>query len=105
MGAADDARWQSGWRRGVTLLSHLAPDPQAELLAMIWGPRFDRDQALSLLLQWPRVSTSALQVVEKAARRYDSLTPHQQERLRRKALGALQPQHAVVDNAACRASC
>lgn len=103
MGAAE-ARWHSGWRRGVTLLSHLAQDPQAELLAMIWGPRFDRDQALSLLLQWPRVSTSALQVVEKAARRYDGLSPHQQERLRRKALQALQPQRGVVDNAACPAS-
>lgn len=103
MGAAD-ARWQSGWRRGVTLLSHLAPEPQAELLAMIWGPRFDRDQALALLVQWPRVSTSALHVVDRAASRYDSLSPHQQERLRRKALQALQPGRTVVDNAPCPAS-
>lgn len=81
-------RWRSGWRRGAALLSHLADDPQAELLAMIWGPRFDRDQALELLLQWPRASTTALQVLRQAADHFDRLTPARQERLRRWALQA-----------------
>ena len=31
MGSAD-ARWASGWRRGLALLSHLAEEPEGELL-------------------------------------------------------------------------
>ena len=94
MGSAS-ARWASGWRRGLALLSHLAEEPEGELLAMIWGPRFDRDHAEALLLQWPRQSTQAWQVLRQAADRYDALAPRQQARLRRR----------VSDNAACRASC
>lgn len=86
--AAQGTRWRSGWRRGAALVGHLADDPQAELLAMIWGPRFDREQALQLLLRWPRASTTALQVLQQAADHFDRLTPARQERLRRWALQA-----------------
>lgn len=103
--ASRSARWRSGWRRGVALLGHLAEDPREELLAMVWGPRFDREQAIALLLQWDRASTSALHVLHHAADRYDALAPHQQARVRRLARQGLHWPQRVVDNAACLASC
>ena len=103
--ASASTRWRSGWRQGAALLEHLAEDPRAELLAMIWGPVFDREQAHALLLRWPRVSTTAFQVVAQAAGRFDALTPRQQERLRRRVRLALEPPPRVRDNAACTASC
>jgi hypothetical protein len=106
--ASAGTRWKGGWRRGLALLSHLAEEPAGELLAMIWGPRFDRAQAEALLLAWPRQSTQAWQVLRDAADRYDALAPRQQERLRRRvrddALRLRAPQ-PLSDNAACRASC
>ena len=99
------ARWRSGWRQGMALLSHLAEDPHEELLAMVWGPRFDREQAISLLLQWDRASTTALHVLHQAADRYDALTPCQQARLRRLAREGFSPAVRFVDNAACLESC
>jgi hypothetical protein len=103
--ASTSTRWRSGWRQGAALLDHLADEPRAELLAMIWGPVFDREQAHALLLRWPRVSTTAFQVVAQAAARFDTLTPRQQERLRRRVRLALEPAHRVGDNSACTASC
>lgn len=85
----------SDWRRGVQLVGHLADDPQGELLAMLWGPRFDREQAMALLVRWPRAATTALHVVRQAADRWDALPAHRQQRLRRR----------LMDNAACPASC
>jgi hypothetical protein len=99
------ARWRSGWRQGVALLAHLAEDPREELLAMVWGPRFDREEAIAVLLQWDRASTTALRVLHQAADRYDALRPHQQARVRRLARQGLSPPHQVVDNAACLAFC
>lgn len=72
---------------------------------MIWGPRFDREQALALLLRWERASTSALHVLHQAADRYDALTPHQQARVRRLAGQGFDPPRRLVDNAACLVSC
>jgi hypothetical protein len=103
--AGRSARWRSGWRQGVALLAHLAEDPREELLAMVWGPRFDREQAMRLLLRWERASTSALHVLHQAATRYDALTPNQQARVRRLARKGFGPPQRVVDNAACLASC
>lgn len=103
--ASRSARWRSGWRQGVALLSHLADEPQEELLAMVWGPRFDREQAIALLLRWDRASTTALHVLHLAADRYDALSPHQQARVRRLARQDAGAPHTVVDNAACLASC
>ena len=89
----------------MALLGHLAEDPREELLAMVWGPRFDREQATRLLLHWNRASTSALHVLHQAADRYDALKPHQQKRVRRLARQGFSPPQSVVDNAACLASC
>lgn len=72
---------------------------------MVWGPRFDREQALALLLQWDRASTTALHVLHQAADRYDALRPHQQARVRRLARQGGGAPRRVVDNAACIASC
>lgn len=64
-----------------------AEDPHAELLAMVWGPRFDRQHALDL---WARLShqkpAEALPVLPAllaAADRFDALGTPVQHRLRR----------------------
>ncbi len=90
----------SDWRRGVQLVGHLAADPQDELLAMLWGPRFDREQALSLLARWPRTATTALHVVRQAADRWDALPAYRQAWLRRRLV-----ENASMSAAECPASC
>jgi hypothetical protein len=84
----------SGWRRGIELVGHLADDPPGELMAMLWGPRFDREQAMALLVRWPRAATTALHVMQQSADRWDALPAARQARLRR----------CLMDNVACPAS-
>ena len=62
-------------------------DPHDELLALVWGPRFDREHALWL---WARLSRRApqqavpvLPVLLATAERYDALGLDAQRRLRR----------------------
>jgi hypothetical protein len=62
-------------------------DPHAELLAMVWGPRFDREHALGL---WARLSQRApglaqpvLPALLSLADRFDTLDTLAQHRLRR----------------------
>lgn len=55
-------------------------DPKVELLALVWGPRFDREHGLALAAQQPGVPVAALQA---AAERFDGLRAGQQQRLRR----------------------
>jgi len=64
-----------------------ADDPHAELLAMVWGPRFDREHALGL---WARLSqrqpgeaVPVLPALLSAADRFDALGAPVQQRLRR----------------------
>ena len=64
-----------------------ADDPHAELLALVWGPRFDRQHALDL---WARLSqhspAQALPVLPallEAADRFDALGTPVQHQLRR----------------------
>lgn len=71
---------------GATLLAD-ADDPHAELLALVWGPRFDREHALGL---WARLSQrqpqAALPVLPQllsAADRFDALGTPAQHRVRR----------------------
>ncbi|MDP3522313.1 MAG: hypothetical protein Q8S02_17005 [Hydrogenophaga sp.] len=71
---------------GATLLAD-ADDPHAELLTLVWGPRFDREHALGL---WARLSQrqpqAALPVLPqllKAADRFDAMDAPVQQRLRR----------------------
>ncbi len=59
-----------------------AADPHAELLAMVWGSRFDREHAKDLLERQPRVLPGALQSVMAAADSFDRLSGARQRRLR-----------------------
>ena len=60
-----------------------AADPHAELLALVWGPRFDREHARALLAQQPRLLPGAAQSIMAAADSFDRLPPPRQQRLRR----------------------
>lgn len=64
-----------------------AEDPHAELLTLFWGPRFDREHALSL---WARASrrepveaAPLLPQLLAAGDRFDALAREDQQRLRR----------------------
>jgi hypothetical protein len=67
---------------GATLLATTSA-PHAELMAMVWGPRFDREHALGL---WSELSdqnsSAALQALLCAADSFDALTAPEQQRLR-----------------------
>ncbi len=62
-------------------------DPHDELLALVWGPRFDREHALEL---WARLSRRqpaeavlTLPAILSAADRFDGMDTGAQQRLRR----------------------
>ena len=62
-------------------------DPHDELLALVWGPRFDREHALGL---WARLSrrqpndaVPALPAILSVADRFDGMDSRAQQRLRR----------------------
>ena len=71
---------------GATLLAD-ADDPHAELLTLVWGPRFDREHALGLWARLsqrqPQVALPVLPQLLAAADRSDALAPHGQQRVRR----------------------
>ena len=74
----------------MTVLRQLvaaAPEPRAELLALVWGPRFDREHALSLLAGGGHAHAFALPLA-RLADRYDRLPRDGQQRLRQAVLGA-----------------
>ncbi len=62
-------------------------DPHAELLALVWGPRFDREHALGLWVglsqRQPVHAAPVLPLLLAAADRFDALTSPVQHRLRR----------------------
>lgn len=60
-------------------------DARVELLALLWGPRFDREQALQLA---GRLPSGAAAVLHAAADRFDRLDGRRQQRLRRLAAGS-----------------
>ncbi len=83
---------------GPALLA-TASDPHAELMAMVWGPRFDREHAMGL---WARLSqhkaSAALPVLQallSAADRFDTLAAPAQHRLRLLILRHRIHHHAV----------
>jgi hypothetical protein len=78
-----------------------ALDPHAELLALVWGPRFDRLHAEGLLAGRPEVAPGVLRAVMEAADRFDHLCGADQHQVRRLILR----HHGRWDNAACPASC
>jgi hypothetical protein len=61
-----------------------APEARVEVLSLVWGPRFDREQALQLAGGLPAGAATALHA---AAERFDRLGPRRQQRLRRLAVG------------------
>ncbi|MCJ0763875.1 hypothetical protein [Variovorax terrae] len=58
-----------------------ADDPHAELLALVWGPSFDRLHAQQLLAQRP-APAPAWQALATAADSFDGLPAPRQRRLR-----------------------
>ena len=67
---------------GGLLLEHV-DDPHAELMALVWSSRFDREHAQALLRSRADQAAALLQPLVRAADRYDNLPAHQQKRLRR----------------------
>lgn len=78
-----------GRRHAPALLAD-ADDPHAELLTMIWGPRFDREHALDwwarLSARQPVAAMPVLSELLSAAERFDTLTSPVQQQLRRLVL-------------------
>jgi hypothetical protein len=71
---------------GPALLA-TASDPHAELMAMVWGPRFDREHAMALWVGLPQhkpgTALPLLQALLSAADHFDTLAAPAQHRLRR----------------------
>ncbi len=57
-------------------------DPHAELMALVWGPHFDREHARHLLDQHPGYIPQVVQAVERSAEQFDSLPEAHRHRLR-----------------------
>lgn len=74
------------WRRhGQPLLARVE-DPHAELMTLVWGPKFDRAHAAQLLQSPGAAADVPPQVqfaVRQAASLFDQLAPAQQQRVRR----------------------
>lgn len=79
-------------------LAATVEDPAAEMLALVWGPRFDREHALELLARLPRADGALVHAVHAFGDRFDALAPSGQRALRQRILD-------IAENAACRASC
>jgi hypothetical protein len=79
-------------------LAGVSEDPGADVLALVWGPRFDRVHALSLLARLPRADGDWANALHALGERFDALPPGAQGALRQQVLH-------LADNAACRASC
>jgi len=64
------------------LLLAQAQDPAAELLALVWGPRFDREHVHDLLRGAPPAAVAAGPALLQAADHFDGLSAARQQRLR-----------------------
>lgn len=73
-----------------------AEEPHAELMALVWGPRFDREHARALLARSTVSAQAAARILEQAAAGYDTLAAAQQGRVRR----LIQRHHRQWENAA-----
>jgi len=64
-----------------------AEDPHAELLALFWGPRFDREHALALWARYsqrqPVQAVPLLPELLSVGERFDALERTEKDRLRR----------------------
>ncbi len=59
------------------------PDPHAELLTLVWSPRFDRCHALAMLTETERAPVPSRFALWQAATLFDHLSAPEQHRLRR----------------------
>jgi hypothetical protein len=57
-------------------------EPHAEVMALVWGPRFDREHAHTLLERSPGYVLEVLHTVQSAANQFDQLTVSEQRRVR-----------------------
>lgn len=57
--------------------------PHEELLALVWGPRFDREHAIGLAAHRPAQAARTLPALLSAADSFDTLEAQSQRRLRR----------------------
>lgn len=57
-------------------------EPHAEVMALVWGPRFDREHANTLLERRPGYVPQVLHTVQSAADQFDQLAAEQQRRVR-----------------------
>ncbi|MBL8371219.1 MAG: hypothetical protein JNK28_07515 [Burkholderiaceae bacterium] len=64
-----------------------AEDPHAEVLALVWGPRFDRDHARHLAAplagRHPQAAGPVLDALMDVGERFDRLEHAAQQRIRR----------------------
>ncbi len=71
---------------GPALLAEV-DDPHDELLALVWGPRFDREHALGLWARFsrrqPAEAVHTLPAILSVADRFDGMDSEAQQRLRR----------------------
>jgi len=58
------------------------PEPHAEVMALVWGPRFDREHAQALLQRRPACAAQVLPTVQHAADQFDQLGSDEQRRVR-----------------------
>ena len=93
--AADPACALPAW---MAALAQTSDEPVAEMLAMVWGPRFDREHALELLARLPRADGALVNAIHAFGERFDALPPSGQRALREALVD-------IADNAPCRASC
>lgn len=85
-------------RAWAQALAEASEDPAAEILALVWGPRFDREHAMALLARLPAADRSWVHALHAFGEQFDALPAACQSDVRR------QIRH-IADNAACRASC
>ncbi|MDR7308098.1 hypothetical protein [Rhodoferax saidenbachensis] len=57
-------------------------EPHAEVMALVWGPRFDREHAHTLLERRPGYVPQVLHTVQSAADQFDQLAAEEQRRVR-----------------------
>jgi hypothetical protein len=86
------------WPAAIARLAAGDEDDAADLLAMVWGPRFDREHALDWLAQARAADREAVEAMHRFASRFDALPAPAQKVVRDSV-------RALAQNAACPASC
>lgn len=86
------------WPVPLARLAEGGGEAPLELLAMVWGPRFDRQHGLEWLARIGAADVRTLAAMHGFAHRFDSLAPHAQRSVREATA-------ALAHNAACLASC